>query len=175
MSNNPRGFQHLTLNTRRPIKTLIGHFEFQVLSGKLEESGFDPPNAFFNLKGSYVFNDRNSDWRYLSGFTFNYSPKWVSGLSVGASRVVQQYFETVKENSDYLAVFSNLFRSNDAFDDIVRDQLGSFFIRYFSSQINSEFYFEFARNDAAFDFRDLFFRTKPLGRLSFWSNQAFSI
>mgnify|MGYP001090577448 CR=1 FL=1 len=156
MSNNARGFQHLTLNTRRPIQTPIGHFELQVIGGRLENSGYDPPNAFFVQNGSFVFRDKDPDWRYLSGFTMNYQPKWIRGLSLGASRVVQQYSATANENNDWFGSFSNLFRSNDAFNDIVRDQLASLYIRYYSTKTNTEFYFEFARNDAAFDFRDFF-------------------
>lgn len=35
-SNNSEGFKHLTLHTRKPIKTYIGFFEAQLLSGRLE-------------------------------------------------------------------------------------------------------------------------------------------
>ena len=85
-----------------------------------------------------------------------YQPKWIPRLSLGFSRVVQQYAETAKENNDYLGAISNLFRENDKFDDIVRDQLASLFFRYFWTKTKSELYFEFARNDAAFNIRDFF-------------------
>lgn len=156
MSNNAKGFEHLTINTKRPISTPIGGFEFRFIGGRLEDSGFDPPNAFFVNNGAFVFQDRNPDWRYLSGFTFTYQPKWIKGFSFGGSRVVQQYSETARENNDWFAGFSNLFRSNDQFNDAFRDQMASLYLRYYSVKANSEFYFEFSRNDAAFDFRDLF-------------------
>ncbi len=156
MSNNARGFQHLTFNTNKPVNTPLGSFEFQVIGAKLENSGFAPPRSGLTLNGDFVFQERNDDWRYLSGITATYQPKWIQGLSLGFSRVVQQYNETAKENNDYLASFSNFFRKNDAFNDIIRDQLASIFLRYFSTKTQSEFYFEFARNDAAFDFRDFF-------------------
>ena len=156
MSNNATGFQHLTLNTNKGIKTPIGHFEAQFIGGKLEGSGFDPPRANMVVNGNFLYQPRNTDWRYLSGITMTYQPKWIPRLSLGFSRVVQQYSETAKENNDYFAAFSNLFRSNDKFDDIVRDQLASVFMRYFWTSTKSEFYFEFSRNDTAFDFRDFF-------------------
>jgi hypothetical protein len=36
MSNNAQGFNHITFNTRRPIKTVIGNFEFNLLLVDLE-------------------------------------------------------------------------------------------------------------------------------------------
>ena len=156
MSNNAQGFQHLTLNTNKPIKTPIGHFEGQLIAGKLEESGFDSPKSNLFYNGQFVFQPRNEDWRYLSGIALIYQPKWIPRLSLGFTRVVQQYSEIAKENKDYIPAIGNLFRKNDQFDDIVRDQLASLFLRYFWTSTKSEFYFEFARNDAAFDFRDFF-------------------
>ena len=41
MSNNAPGFLHFTLNTKKPIETFIGSFEGQIISGKLEGSGFN--------------------------------------------------------------------------------------------------------------------------------------
>lgn len=62
MSNNARGFKHLTVHTNQPVKSPIGWFEFQFLGGKLENSGFLPPNAFSTFNGS-----------------FNHRPKKMSG------------------------------------------------------------------------------------------------
>ena len=156
MSNNATGFQHLTLNTNKAIKTPIGHFEAQVIAGKLEGSGYDPPRSNMVVNGSFIYKPRNEDWRYLSGIAVTYQPKWIPRLSLGFTRVVQQYSETAKENNDYFSAFSNLFRSNDKFNDIVRDQLASVFFRYFWTSTRSEFYFEFSRNDTSIDFRDFF-------------------
>ncbi|WP_422007553.1 capsule assembly Wzi family protein [Roseivirga pacifica] len=156
MSNNSTGFQHLTLNTNKAIKTPIGHFEAQVIAGKLDGSGYDPPRANMVINGQFIYRSRSEDWRYLSGIAMTYQPKWIPRLSLGFTRVVQQYSETAKENNDYFAAFSNLFRSNDKFNDIVRDQLASVFFRYFWTSTKSEFYFEFSRNDTSIDFRDFF-------------------
>jgi len=46
MGNSAPGFLHYTMNTRRPIKSAIGSFEGQVMTGRLEESNF-PPGLFF--------------------------------------------------------------------------------------------------------------------------------
>ena len=44
MSNHAEGFRHITFNTIKPIKTYIGNFEWQFITGRLESSGFTPPN-----------------------------------------------------------------------------------------------------------------------------------
>ena len=45
MSNSAAGFQHFTLNTVKPFKTFIGSFEGQIIGGRLENSGFAPPET----------------------------------------------------------------------------------------------------------------------------------
>lgn len=162
MSNNARGFAHLTLNSIKPIKTPIGSFEFQIIGGRLEQSGFLLPGHNKIFRGRFVRSDKNDDWRYLSGIAVTYQPKWAPGLFLGATRVVQQYSERAKTESDYFGAFSNLWRKNDSGGgagsgaDLPRDQLASLFIRYAWPKINAEAYFEFARNDAAENFRDFF-------------------
>ena len=48
MSNQAQGFNHITFNTTRPLKTFIGNFEWQVVTGRLEASGFRPPDTWSN-------------------------------------------------------------------------------------------------------------------------------
>ncbi|MEK9781181.1 MAG: hypothetical protein VW418_07125, partial [Gammaproteobacteria bacterium] len=97
MSNNAQGFNHITFNTRRPIKTAIGNFEFQLVTGRLEPSGFDPPSTDRTYAGTKLFvpkinqNSKTGDWRFFQGYSFTYSPKWISGLHLGLIRWVQMY------------------------------------------------------------------------------------
>ena len=51
MSNNAPGFKHLTFNTRKPIKTWIGNFEWQLIVGQLNE---DTNLAFENNYLKYL-------------------------------------------------------------------------------------------------------------------------
>jgi hypothetical protein len=90
---------------------------------------------------------------------FSYQPKWIPGLYLGATRVVQQYHENAKESKDYFGAVSNLWRKNDPGGvaiEIQRDQLASAFLRFVWPEIQTEVYFEFGRNDAAQNFRDFF-------------------
>jgi hypothetical protein len=95
MSNHARGFKHITFNSTRPLKTKIGNFEWQVLSGRLESSGFRPTSTPESYPTYFVpkINQlgETNDWRYIQGYTINYSPKWISGLSLGFIRWVQMY------------------------------------------------------------------------------------
>ena len=70
MSNQARGFAHLTFNSTRPLRTPIGHFEWQLVTGRLESSGFSPPQTDRTYGGTLLYvpkiNQRGStdDWRY---------------------------------------------------------------------------------------------------------------
>src|SRR5690606_35171950 len=67
MSNTAAGFAYVTLNTSKPIKTYIGSFEFQIVGGHLEKSGY--PSS---LLGDTATHQRYAvkkpeGWRYFSG------------------------------------------------------------------------------------------------------------
>ena len=69
----------ITLNSSKPLKTSIGNFEWQIITGKLESSGYLPGNPDSEYsKTKYVpkINQlgETDDWRYLQGYTFTYSP-----------------------------------------------------------------------------------------------------
>ena len=55
MSNNAEGFRHITFNTTKPIKTFVGNFEWQVISGRLESSGFTPPRTDLEHAGTKLY------------------------------------------------------------------------------------------------------------------------
>jgi hypothetical protein len=159
MSNNAQGFEHITFNTTRPQKTAIGNFEWQIVTGRLESSGFAPPDTARLDRGRKIYVPKVDDWRYFQGFSFSYSPKWISGLSLGLTRWTQTYSEYTKATKDYFPAFSNLFRNNDdntgGRDELQRDQAAGVFFRWLWLDSKAEFYMEFHRNDASANFRDL--------------------
>lgn len=158
MSNNAEGFPHITFNTQKPIQSKIGSFEWQFLTGRLEGSGYPPPSHDEIIRGRILFVPKPNDWRFLQAFSISYSPKWVKGLSLGFTRWVQQYGENAKETSSYLPIFQNLFRKNDKEEfgfNLTQDQAAGVFGRWIWFDSNAELYFEFAKNDASINFRDL--------------------
>ena len=170
MSNHAQGFKHITFNTRRPIETIIGKFEWQLISGRLESSGFTPPRTDYEYAGTKLYipkinqHGHTDDWRYLQGLIVSYSPKWIDGLSLGFIRWVQMYSELVKGtyswiegNPNYFPVFNNLFRKNDRFEDYEQqtNQAAGVFLNWLWNDSRSEIYFEFYHNDSKNNLRDL--------------------
>lgn len=145
MSNNARGFKHLTLNTIRPIRTPIGSFEMQMIGAKLEGSEYvvQPPEK--------------AKWRYLSTFAMSYQPRFLPGIFFGLTRSFQNYNTQVKTFADYVPLFTPFQKVNDpnnvtGFDD--KDQLASLFARWLFTKAHAEVYVEYGVNDHAYNLRD---------------------
>ena len=171
MSNHARGFKHITFNTTRPMKTKIGNFEWQLVSGRLESSGYLPANSTQQYAGTNIYVPKinqlgeTNDWRYLQALTLTYSPKWISGFSIGYTRWVQMYSALVrgkysyfmKGNPTWFPVFSNLFRKNDKSIDyeLQTDQAAGMFLRWLWKDSKAEIYVDYNHNDSKHNVRDL--------------------
>ncbi|MDF2158186.1 capsule assembly Wzi family protein [Algoriphagus sp. CAU 1675] len=161
-SNNAPGFPHFTFNTIKPAKTFLGYFESQILLGRLESSGFNASQSKY-LNFNY-FNSVPKDWRFLNGMTMSFQPKWISGLFIGFSRTFQQYNDN-RGNSflDLFPIFESftktkLFQNGNSvdYDAKAQDQQVSVFGRYLFKRARAEIYFEFARRDHSFNWREFF-------------------
>tara|TARA_B100000963_G_scaffold361603_1_gene398045 strand:- start:127 stop:1788 length:1662 start_codon:yes stop_codon:yes gene_type:complete len=170
MSNHAQGFPHISLNSIKPHKTKIGNFEWQLISGKLEQSGFLPSNSDYEYQGTKLFvpksnqNGNRKDWRYLQALIVTYSPSFIDGLSIGFIRWAQMYSELVKGEmwwfegkTSYFPVFNNLFRKNDRYVDYEEqiNQAAGIFLRWVWKDAKAEIYSEFHHNDSKQNFRDL--------------------
>jgi hypothetical protein len=171
MSNHAQGFNHISFNNIKPINTSIGSFEWQLISGRLEQSGFLPTGHERTYAGSKIYVPKinqfleTDDWRYLQGLIVSYSPKWIDGLSIGFIRWAQMYsalvegrYSWIKGNPSYFPIFSNLFRKNNLNVDVemqTNEALGVF-LKWIWQDANAEFYFEFHHNDSKINLRDLF-------------------
>ncbi|WP_163381925.1 capsule assembly Wzi family protein [Cyclobacterium sp. SYSU L10401] len=150
MSNNAPGFLHLTLNTRKPVQTAIGSFEGQLIAGKLQASGFEPPHHNYVHANTplYVPKRPDEDWRYLSGLVLTYQPKWLPGLFLGFSSVSQMYHTDQENLADYLPVFNGEKGpesiSRPAADQ--RNQLSAGYFRWMDANGHFEFYGEYGSN-----------------------------
>jgi hypothetical protein len=158
MSNNAPGFLHLSLNTRKPIQTFLGSFEMQLINGRLENSGFDNPIDDYIVDGVNYKVAKRPEWRYLSGLSINYHPKWVPGLFVGLNRVFQIYNTDLgKQFTDYFPVITPFQKTNLNNEDAKnRDQLASVFLRWVMKESKSEIYVESGWNDHSSNILDLF-------------------
>jgi len=155
MSNNAPGFPHLTFNSLQPVTSCIGSFEWQLISGKLKESGFLPDSSkLFNNDPLYVSKDEGN--RYINGVILSWQPKWTKGLFLGFSRVFYQNLSDVHSSFDgYLPVVGKLFKKRlPSEDEKKRDQMISLFFRLIFPGEKAELYGEFGRNDHSMDIRD---------------------
>ena len=146
MTNNAPGFGHLTLNTVRPIETIIGAFEFQLIGGRLDSSGYTPGLP--------------PDWRYLNAIVVSYHPKWVPGLFLGMTRAYQVYHKDMGHSlNDYLPVISPFQKDkwgNAQTNAKRRDELLSLFMRWLWVKGHGEIYVEYGREDHSWNLRDFF-------------------
>lgn len=159
-SNNAQGFPHLSFNTYRPAKTFLGNFEFNILVGRLKDSGLVPSqNQDLNNKFFLPFS---GDSKYLNALMVAYSPKWIKNLNFGISRTFQRYrqFEKITFR-DYFPVFEglqkiNFFTNGNAveYDSDGYDQQFTVFTRYLNIKAKAEVYFEYGRRDHALNWRE---------------------
>ena len=163
-SNNAPGFPSISLNTTKPAKTFLGHFEGQVLIGRLESSGF--PGSQSEDLNSRFFKPLNPDWRYVNAFMLSYTPKWIPNLSIGMARSFLQYGEFVKSTfSGLLPMFEpfqkeKFFQGGDCYfcgydtPENDKSQQATAFGRYVFQRGKGEVYFQFGRRDHAFNWRE---------------------
>lgn len=166
LGNNAPGFLHFTLNTRRPVKTGIGSFEGQVISGFLESTRFSPPWPDYTIQQNPVLMPKreNGD-RYLGGLVITYQPKWVPGLFLGYGSVNHLYREDITDFADILPIFNGRKGPANVYDPIrdKRQQFSSGFFRWLSPQGHFEFYGEFGTRGNSRKFEE-FIITPEQGR-----------
>ncbi|MDB5121043.1 MAG: hypothetical protein JWN56_2261 [Sphingobacteriales bacterium] len=160
IGNSAPGFKHITLNTVRPVKTFAGSFEGQLIAGRLESSGFVPPEIRREYQGKVLYSPKPDDWRYINAGILTYHPKWIPSLFLGITRSFYIYHNDLGSKlGDYLPFLTPLEKKNADIttggeDKKKRDQLSSLFARWLFVQAKAEIYFEFGRNDHSFDLRD---------------------
>ena len=157
MSNNAPGFEHIYFKTRRPVKTPIGSFEFELIGARLQNDTVMPYENFY-LKPNTTLG---IDARYLNAYTISYQPKFLPGIFIGMNRSLQRYEKEINVgtnsfSSKYLPILGKAFqKKNDWGDDTLNtDQLGSFFLRWVMPKSHAEFYIEYGFNDYGANTRD---------------------
>lgn len=156
IGDNAQGFPHFTIHTTKPAKTFLGNFEGQYFVGKLVSSGFSHYSD-----GAYPDIMRAQDnfsWRYFTGLSFSYSPKWLPGLSFGLSRTFQIHRNDMQNNfRAYMPLFAPLPKEGEGIEEneeMREDQNVAVFARWSIPEAKTEIYFEYIRNDHAVNWRD---------------------
>lgn len=157
MSTNAGGFLHFSANTQKPVETKIGNFEGQFLIGRLQNSGFPPPNSTLEIRKTPVYAPkRDMDWRYLAGIIVTYQPTWVPGLSLGYSSTSQMYHNDMDRFGDYMPIFNGRKKYAYLDDPVInkRQQQSAGFFRWISVKGKLEFYGEYGTNGNSKTFRE---------------------
>ena len=159
MTNSAGGFNHFTLNTVKPIRTPIGSFEGQIIGGRLDPSGFFGADTNLVIDGNKLYRTKRDDWRYINGMVLSFQPRWVPGLFLGLARSFISYHGDMHNRfADYLPIFSALDKKANyggGESRVAGDQRASVFIRWLLQKEHAELYFEYGREDHAYDLRDM--------------------
>ena len=152
MSNTAPGFLHATFNTTKPLKTALGSFEWQLIAGKLQNSGYPPLEPDHYYFGINLDVPKPDDWRYLAGAIITWQPKWIPGLFLGYDQASQTYGHDLHGLRDYLPLFSPIKKVSGPDNPInAQDQISSVFMRWLWAQENAEIYFEWGHYNSTKD------------------------
>jgi hypothetical protein len=169
MTNNPSGFLHLSFNTRKPLKTPIGKFEWQLISGR-PIGNDNTANQVYNLKsfreargGGISSSEEYS--KYTNALTINYSPSFIKNIHIGFTRsfissagdVLGPISERVGIVKAFLPVIDGIFKEKRiAFEDSIKwNQQASLYLRWLFPKAKAEVYVEYGWNDHKFNVRDM--------------------
>lgn len=153
---NSEGFLHYTLRTSHPLKTFLGNFEGEYFIGKLDNSNL--PYYSDSNKINILRSKQRDDWRYFTGLSVTYNPKWVNNLFIGIGRTFQKYIDDMDNDIiSYFPLFADFQKEGALMENhnARQDQHVEVFARYLVPKANVEFYFEFMRNDHPYNWREL--------------------
>lgn len=150
LSSNAPGFLHLSLATHRPLQTRWGTVEGEFIAGNLVESGIRPVRSYTAYEGRFVYPNKNTSNRYLTGLTLNWQPRWVPGLYLGMAKASYLYPSDIGSPLDVLPLQGLLGRRvTGAEREDRKASLGSFFMRLVLPREHAEVYVEYGRKDRA--------------------------
>ena len=157
ISDNANGFFHGTFRTTKPAKTFLGNFEGQYFMGRLD--GYGGPYFSDSTALNLLPIKEEESYRYFTGLSLSYNPKWIKGLFFGFSRTFQVYREDMDRNlRAWFPLFDPLPKQGTGVIENIllrEDQHFSVFTRYLIPKAKTEFYFEYIRNDHSLNWRDL--------------------
>ena len=136
LSNAGPGFPHLFVGTSRPANIWIGTAEALVFWGRLERT-------------RYLSNPTHP---LLQGLLVDYTPRWVPGLTVGASRLYLQVWDGLGAK-DWLGIFQSPRKADlvgqygSGGDNPKDNQLLSLFFRWAFPSSQLQIYGEWGRED----------------------------
>jgi hypothetical protein len=155
MSNSAPGFLHWTFNSASPLNTKIGSFEWQIIGGNLNQSGYQPPDINKLSSSGTAYIPKPVVTRYISALTINWHPKWIDGLYLGVSEYDYLNKDSAYNQRSFIRkLIPVITGSSNKANNITTTSNGdgqdfaiAFNVRQVLTKYNAEIYFEWARND----------------------------
>jgi hypothetical protein len=183
MSNSAPGFFHWTFNSTKPVQTIIGSFEWQIIGGNLKQSGFAPDDISKLIYGSSLYSPKPKVSRYISAYSVNWQPKWLKGLYLGASA-----FDYLDKDSLYhkrsiiRKIIPVITGSSNKANNINNGQNGdqqdfayALNVRQLLPLYKAEIYFEWARNDRTGSLSDFLEEPEHSAAYTFGGRKLFEL
>ena len=137
-TNSAPGFLHAYLQTKKPIKTKLGNFEFNAIYGQLNNTSYThPDDSIMRTIWPGAIQQKFMNNRNIQAFTINWNPKWMANFYIGYSFAQQSYTE------------DSLFFANKLSSEKNKQTLGSLMFRYIMPRDHAEFYAEIGQPDRA--------------------------
>lgn len=133
-TNTASGFQHLFLNSNKPIETPFGKIEFSGIIGRIDSTRFeDPDDPYMRTMWEGGMIKKKNINRTISAFTINFQPKYLKNFYIGYAFSRQFYQKKFNQYNQSYTFFSN---------DIPKMELGVLMFRLMLPRNHSEFYAE---------------------------------
>ncbi|WP_432327229.1 hypothetical protein ACRQ5D_27175 [Mucilaginibacter sp. P25] len=183
MSNSAPGFFHWTFNSTKPVKTLVGSFEWQIIGGNLKQSGFAPDDVSKLIYGSNLYSPKPKVTRYISAYSVNWQPKWLKGLYLGLSAYDYLDKDSLYHNKNIIrkvipVITGSSLKANDINNGQNGDQQDFAYalnIRQLLPLYKAEIYFEWARNDRTGSISDFLQEPEHSSAYTFGGRKLFEL
>ncbi|GAA3994872.1 capsule assembly Wzi family protein [Mucilaginibacter dorajii] len=183
MSNSAPGFFHWTFNSSRPVKTIVGSFEWQIIGGNLKQSGYAPDEVSKLIYAGDLYSPKPTVSRYISAYTVNWQPKWLKGFYLGVSSYDYLDKDSTYHSKSFIrktipVITGSSAKANDVNNGDKgdgQDFAYAFNIRQLLPLYKAEIYFEWARNDRWGNINDLIEEPEHSAAYTFGGRKLFEL
>ncbi len=153
LSNNAGGFPHLSIANKKPIQTIVGSFNYELIWGLLKNGNWQPAQPSKTFRGNKLYVPKPDTSRMFQGFNINYTPKWFKNLTLGVAQSFVQYTNQVADIMQFIPI-KNIVHPfpNDLPNKPII--LTAFNFNYQLPAANARFYGEFGWNLTHTSFRN---------------------
>jgi hypothetical protein len=106
-TNHAPGFKHAYFQTQKPLKTLVGSFEFKAIMGLLDSTKYENPDDSImrTIWRGGIYPKSNSA-RNINAFIINWQPKWIQNLYIGYaySKIMYSDSNAISNGSEKMGV-----------------------------------------------------------------------